>query len=91
MTCRLIAGLFVLLWIVGIASYFAAASGAGDWADYLSALIMTPLGLPWNLSALLGGANQGLRLGIALGAPLINLIIVYGLCRLVVRRICPGC
>ncbi len=91
MTCRIVAALFVLLWIIGVATHFAAAAGMGDWADVIASLVMTPLGLPWNLSALMMGDAYGARLVVALAAPAINLLIVYGLCRLIARRLCPEC
>ncbi len=90
MICRTVAALFLLVWIAGVAMFFLSAGGA-QWADLPAALSLTGLGVPWNLSGMMMGDAYGLRKAIVLLAPAINLFIVYGVCKLIARRICPNC
>ncbi len=92
MTCRVIAGLLALAWIAGVALFFINMSMDNDTLDLIVALVLTPLGLPWNLTPIFTGGSDIMRIAFALGTPLINILIVWGLCRAVLRRLCPrGC
>ena len=90
--CRVVTGLFVLAWVAGVALFFVAENTGIFALDIMTALVMTPLGLPWNLTPVLTGGSETTRLAIALGAPALNVVIVWGLCKAVARRFCPaGC
>ena len=92
MICRIITGLMVLAWVAGVAFFFISESTGNYTLDLLAALIMTPLGLPWNLTPIFTGGSDVMRMVIALGAPIINILIVWGLCRAIARKLCPqGC
>ena len=92
MICRIITGLMVLAWVAGVAFFFISKSTGNYTIDLLTSLIMTPLGLPWNLTPIFTGGSETMRMVIALGAPIINILIVWGLCRAVARKLCPqGC
>jgi hypothetical protein len=88
----MIAGLMVLAWVAGVALFFIAESTGIYALDLLTALIMTPLGLPWNLTPIFTGGPDALRMVIALGAPVINILLAWMLCKVLTRRFCPqGC
>ena len=92
MICRIITGLLVLAWVAGVALFFISESTGNYTIDLLTALIMTPLGLPWNLTPIFTGGSETMRVIIALGAPVINILIVWGLCKALARKLCPqGC
>ena len=92
MICRIITGLMTLAWIAGVALFFINHNLHNDALDILTALVLTPLGMPWILTPVFIGGSEGMRLGLALGAPVINILIIWGLCKLIVRRFCPqGC
>ena len=92
MICRIITGLMVLAWIAGVALFFISESTGIYALDLLTALLMTPLGLPWNLTPIFTGGSEAMRMVFALGAPVINIAIVWGLCKVVARCFCPqGC
>ncbi len=92
MLCRVVTGLFVLAWVGGVALFFIAENTGIHALDIMTALVMTPLGLPWNLTPVFSGGSEGVRMTFALGAPVINLLIAWGLCKAVARRFCPqGC
>ena len=92
MICRIITGLVALAWVAGVALFFIAENTGNYTLDLLTALVMTPLGLPWNLVPIFTGGAETVRMAIALGAPAINIPIVWGLCKAVARKLCPaGC
>ncbi len=92
MICRIITGLMALAWIAGVALFFINQGLHNDVLDILTALVLTPLGLPWNLTPIFIGGSETMRMVIALGAPIINILIVWGLCKVLARRFCPqGC
>ena len=92
MICRIITGLMALAWIIGVALFFISKATGNYTTDLLTALIMTPLGLPWNLAPIFTGGSDVMRMVIALGAPIINILIVWGVCKAVARKLCPqGC
>ena len=83
--CRVVTGLFALTWVAGVALFFIAENTGIFALDIMTALVMTPLGLPWNLTPVFSGGSETVRMAFALGAPVINLLIVWGLCKVVVR------
>ena len=92
MICRIITGLLALAWVAGVALFFISRSTGIYALDLLTALVMTPLGLPWNLAPIFTGGSETARMAIALGAPVINILIAWGLCKVMARRLCPqGC
>ncbi len=92
MICRIITGLMLLAWLAGVALFFVNQGLDNDVLDVLTALVLTPLGLPWNLAPIFTGGSEAMRLAVALGAPVINVLIVWSLCRVLARRLCPrGC
>ena len=92
MTCKILTGLLVLAWAAGVAMFFGNMAADNDTLDLLVALVLTPLGLPWNLTPIFAGGSEAVRMAFALGAPLVNIVIFWGLCRLLARRLCPqGC
>ncbi len=88
MICRILVGLFVLGWVAGLGMFAALEWGGVKNAtlDLLTALVMTPLGLPWNLSAL-AVPGKTAKMAIALLAPAVNLAILAGICALLRRRL----
>ncbi|HHN67591.1 MAG TPA: hypothetical protein ENK15_06095 [Thermopetrobacter sp.] len=88
MVCRLLTGAFVALWLAGVASFVVNQSLHNDTLDLFTALVMTPLGLPWNLYPVFFGGSDTLRMVIALAAPLINLVLLWVVCRAVCRIFC---
>ncbi len=88
MICRILIGLFVLAWVAGVGMFAALEWGGVKSAtlDLLTALVMTPLGLPWNLVAM-AVAGKTAKMVIALLAPVVNLAILAGICALVRRRL----
>ena len=87
MVCKAISGLMILAWIAGIALFFIHEPSL----DILTALILTGLGIPWNLTPIFTGGSEVFRSAFVLGAPVVNIIIVWMLCRLIARRVCPNC
>jgi hypothetical protein len=66
------------LFAVGTFGLFGSPQGP------LAGVFLVPLGLPWNL--LLEGASEGARPWLAALAPLVNLLVLLGLCRLNAAR-----
>ncbi len=92
MTCKMLTGLLVLAWLAGVAMFFGYAATENDTLDLLAGLVLTPLGLPWNLIPIFSGGSGSVRMGVALAAPVINIVIFWWLCRMLARRLCPqGC
>jgi hypothetical protein len=91
MICRILVGLFVLAWLAGIGMFAALEWGgvSSGTLDLLTALVMTPLGLPWNLIAM-AVAGKTAKMIIALLAPVVNLAILAGLCAFIRRRLRPA-
>lgn len=82
--CRVIIGLFaaayfVALLILGIGTYGLF----GAERDPLSGVFLVPLGLPWNL--IIDAAPEALLPWIGIGAPLVNLFLIWLVCRLFSR------
>ncbi len=87
MICKAITGLMLLAWVAGVALFFLHQPSL----EILTALVLTGLGIPWNLTPIFTGGSDGFRTAVVLGAPLINIIVVWLLCRIVARRYCPNC
>ncbi|MEZ5864468.1 MAG: hypothetical protein R3D25_10535 [Geminicoccaceae bacterium] len=78
--CRLALGLLTLAWAAALAIFLIATFGLFDQPrDPLGGVYLLPLGLPWNL--LIGSAPDPLRAWLAAAAPLVNIALLYGLCR----------
>ncbi len=89
--CKIIGGLLVLIWLAGAALFFVNMNLHDQTLDVVTALILTGLGIPWNLTPIFTGGSQIFRMIVVLAAPIINILIIWGLCRVIARRICPNC
>lgn len=74
--------------VIGFAALYAAAFalfliGSFGWFGSpqgpLAGVFLVPLGLPWNLA--LDGLPEALRAAAGVGAPALNLLLLWGLCR----------
>lgn len=78
--CRLLLGLLVLAWVAAVVVFLVALFGLFDQPqDPLGAVFLLPLGLPWNL--LLRGAPGPTLPWLFAAAPLVNIALLYWLCR----------
>ena len=85
MLCRVLTGLFGLLYLGALALLAIGTFGLfGAERDPLAGVFLVPLGLPWNLIPL--SEAGGVLLLVGLGAPLINLGILVLICRVVRGR-----
>lgn len=81
LVCRWIIGIFAVAYLAALAVYFVAEFGLfGQPRDPLGGIFLIPLGLPWNL--LVGWAPESLWPWLAAAAPVINILLLVGLCRL---------
>lgn len=71
-------GLALLLLLIGTFGLF------GQERDPLSGVFLIPLGLPWNL--FLDGLPDAVLPWAAAAAPILNLLILVGVCRALSRR-----
>ncbi|OOY24911.1 hypothetical protein BMI91_00225 [Thioclava sediminum] len=82
--CRILIGLFVLLWI---AALLLLAIGTFGWfgqeRDPLSGVFLMPLGLPWNMIVPVPESAAALW---AVAAPGVNLVLLVIVCRALRRR-----
>ena len=86
LVCRWIIGIFAVAYVAALAIYFIAEFGLfGQPRDPLGGVFLIPLGLPWNL--LVDRAPEGLWPRLAAAAPVINILLLVGLCRLGRRRL----
>ncbi|USG62639.1 hypothetical protein NBZ79_06570 [Sneathiella marina] len=83
MTCRLMVITFAVLYAVAISLFLV---GTFDWFELqtgpLAGLLLIPLGLPWSLIE----APDAIRLPLGIGAPFLNLVILWVACRLIRKR-----
>jgi hypothetical protein len=81
MVCRLLLGGFGLAYLMALVLLVIGTFGLfGNERDPLSGVFLLPLGLPWNLAA--GRLPDGLlRVAGAVVAPLINLTLLFAVCR----------
>ncbi len=67
-----------MLLVIGTFGLFGAEQ------DPLSGAFLVPLGLPWNL--ILDDAPESLLPWIGIAAPALNLVLIFGICRLLNNR-----
>lgn len=81
MVCKLLLGGFGLAYLIALVLLAVGTVGLfGNERDPLSGVFLLPLGLPWNLAT--GRLPDGLlRVAGAVVAPLINLAILFAVCR----------
>lgn len=72
-------GAALALALVGLFGLF------GSERDPIAAVFLIPLGLPWNRVLDFASLTDMGRVWLALLAPLINLVIIYGVCRMTRR------
>jgi hypothetical protein len=85
--CRWVTAVFASAYVAALAVYRIAELGLfGQPRDPLGGVFLIPLGLPWNL--LVDRAPEGLWPWLAAAAPVINILLLVGLCRLGRNR--PG-
>ena len=78
MICRVLLVGFVIAYVLAIFLHLTNSYGwFGQQPDALSGIFLIPLGLPWNLIDLPERALPAL----GMGAPLINLLLIFILCR----------
>lgn len=83
--CRVIVGLFGLLWLFAIAILLIGQFGLfGQERDPLAGVFLVPLGLPWNL--FIDTAPESTWPWLAATMPLVNLILLWAVCRLLGNR-----
>ncbi len=81
---RVICGLFGLLYLGALGLLAIGTFGLfGQEQDPLSGVFLIPLGMPWIWLADTVGLSGAL---VAILAPLINLLILFALCRMLTRR-----
>lgn len=81
LVCRWIIAIFAVAYIAALAIYFIAEFGLfGQPRDPLGGVFLIPLGLPWN--HLVDRTPEGLWPWLAAAAPIINILLLVGLCRL---------
>ncbi|MBF9030575.1 hypothetical protein HKCCE3408_09220 [Rhodobacterales bacterium HKCCE3408] len=83
--CRAAFWIFAFLYAAALALFAIGTFGLfGQERDPLSGVFLVPIGLPWNL---LGGSlPEAALLWVGLLAPLVNLLLIVGLCRLLASR-----
>lgn len=80
MICRIILLGFGLAYLLALLIYFSGEYGwFGQQIDPLSGIFLIPLGLPWNLIE----APRSIMPALGAGAPFINFLIIFLLCRVV--------
>ena len=80
MRCRIVVIVFAVLYLIALGLYLTGTYGwFGQSRDPLSGIFLLPLGLPWSLIE----APEAMRLVLGIGAPLINLVILWVVCRLI--------
>lgn len=83
--CKWVVGVLAALYVTALALLLVGTFGwFGQEQDPLAGVFLVPLGLPWNLW--LDGFPEALWPWLAALAPLLNLTIVWGACRLVSSR-----
>jgi hypothetical protein len=80
--CRYVIVSFGLLYLAALAVFLIGAFGLfGSPTGPLAGIFLVPLGLPWNL--MLDGISPHVLPWVAAAAPIANLILLWGLCRLI--------
>ncbi|MFV1876633.1 hypothetical protein [Nioella sp.] len=84
--CRIVLLVFTLLYGAALLLFLIGTFGwFGQDRDPIAGVFLIPLGLPWN--RLIDGLPDPLLAWAAAGAPLVNLVILAGLCRLAKGRL----
>jgi hypothetical protein len=83
MLCRVVLIIFAVMYAVALGLFLTGIYGwFGQEQDPLSGVFLLPLGLPWVLIEV----PEPLRLILGVGAPLINLAVLWVVCRLVRKK-----
>ncbi|MFD0979288.1 hypothetical protein [Tropicimonas aquimaris] len=79
--CKIIVGLFGLLWLLAIAILLIGQFGLfGQERDPLAGVFLVPLGFPWN--RFIDIAPEVSWPWLTTAIPLINLLLLWSICRL---------
>jgi hypothetical protein len=79
--CRIIVLLFAAAYVAALGLLAVGTFGLfGNERDPLAGVFLVPLGLPWNL--MLDGAPESTRPWLAAGTPMLNVAILWLICRL---------
>ena len=82
--CRAVVVLFGGLYLTALVLFLIGTFGLfGSSKGPMAGIFLIPIGLPWNL--ILGGLPSPILPWVAAGAPFVNLLMLWGLCRFVVR------
>jgi len=83
--CRFFLITFAVLYAAAVALYLVGTYGwFGSPRGPLAGVFLAPLGLPWNLW--LDGLPSAMRPAAAVGAPALNLLLLWHLCRWRLRK-----
>jgi hypothetical protein len=83
--CRWLIAVLAAAYVAALAIFLVATFGLfGQAQDPLGGVFLIPLGLPWIL--LVDSAPENLWPWLAAAAPLVNLVLLAGLCRLARHR-----
>lgn len=83
--CKVTLLAFLLLYLAALGLFAVGTYGLfGAERDPLSGVFLLPLGLPWN--QLLDAFPSTLLPGLAAAAPLVNLLVIWLVCRALGRR-----
>jgi hypothetical protein len=84
-TCRITLRAFLLLYVLALVLLVIGTFGLfGADRDPLAGVFLVPLGLPWNL--LTTGAPEAMLPWLGAGAPLVNLFLIWLVCRRIGAR-----
>ena len=83
--CKIIVGLFGLLWLLAIAILLIGQFGLfGQERDPLAGVFLIPLGFPWN--RFIDIAPEASWPWLATAIPLVNLLLLWSICRFLGNR-----
>lgn len=84
MICRFVVVAFAILYGLALGLFLVGTFGwFGQETDPLSGVFLIPLGLPWSFI----DVSEPMLMPLAFGSPFINLIILWGICRLIRKRL----
>ncbi|MEH6547570.1 MAG: hypothetical protein V7701_14125 [Sneathiella sp.] len=84
MNCRFLVIAFAILYAVALGLFLVGTFGwFGQDTGPLAGIFLIPLGLPWSLIEV----PDAMLMPVAIGAPLLNLIILWVICRLIRKRL----
>jgi len=82
--CSIILAVFGIAYVIALGLFFVWTFGLfGSPSGPLAGIFLIPLGIPWVF--MLEGFQDGLRPWLAALAPLLNLVLLWFICRLVTR------